>query len=61
PFTCDQWGVWRVTIPPLSDGSTTIKHGQAIKLLLEIGNGQLVDRLCPWSRYVQRAEKSSVY
>ena len=32
PFTRDTWGVWRVTIPPLSDGSTAIKHGQAIKV-----------------------------
>lgn len=30
-------------------------------MLLEIANGQLVDRLCPWSRYVQRVEKESVY
>ncbi|CAF3840761.1 unnamed protein product [Rotaria sp. Silwood1] len=61
PFTRDQWGVWRVTIPPLSDGSIAIKHGQAIKLLLEIANGELVDRICPWSRYVQRKEKATVY
>lgn len=32
PFTRDQWGVWRVTIPPLADGSPAIKHGQAIKV-----------------------------
>ncbi|CAF4501480.1 unnamed protein product, partial [Rotaria sp. Silwood2] len=30
-------------------------------LLLEIADGQLVDRICPWSRYVQRAEKANVY
>ncbi|CAF0941289.1 unnamed protein product [Rotaria sordida] len=60
-FTRDQWGVWRVTIPPLSDGSIAIKHGQAINLLLETANGELVDRICPWSRYVQRAEKATVY
>ncbi len=32
PFTRDQWGVWRITIPSLSDGSAAIKHGQAIKV-----------------------------
>ena len=32
PFTRDQWGVWRGTIPPLADGSPAIKHGQAIKV-----------------------------
>lgn len=32
PFTRDQWGVWRITIPPLADGSPAIKHGQAIKV-----------------------------
>ncbi|CAF1618239.1 unnamed protein product, partial [Adineta ricciae] len=61
PFTRDQWGVWRVTIPPLLDGSTTIKHGQAVKLLIETPDGQLVTRLCPWSRYVQKVEKANVY
>ncbi|UJR21858.1 hypothetical protein I4U23_024931 [Adineta vaga] len=61
PFTRDQWGVWQVTIPPLSDGSTTIKHGQAIKLLIETSDGKLVNRLSPWSRYVKRAEKANVY
>jgi len=32
PFTRDEWGVWRLTIPPLTDGSTAIKHGQIIKV-----------------------------
>lgn len=32
PLTRDQWGVWRGIIPPLSDGSPAIKHGQAIKV-----------------------------
>jgi 1,4-alpha-glucan branching enzyme len=32
PFTRDEWGVWRITIPALSDGSAAIKHGQAIKV-----------------------------
>lgn len=32
PFTRDTWGVWRLTIPPLADGTTAIKHGQAIKV-----------------------------
>jgi hypothetical protein len=32
PFTRDEWGVWRLTIPPLSDGSPAIKHGQIIKV-----------------------------
>ncbi|CAF1468268.1 unnamed protein product [Adineta steineri] len=61
PFTRDQWGVWRITIPALSDGSSAIKHGQAIKLLIETSDGKLVNRICPWSRYVQRAEKSNIY
>jgi hypothetical protein len=32
PFTRDEWGVWRLTIPPLADGSPAIKHGQIIKV-----------------------------
>ena len=38
PFTRDQWGVWRVTIPPLPDGSPAIKHGQGIKVKSKIAN-----------------------
>jgi 1,4-alpha-glucan branching enzyme len=30
-------------------------------LLIETSSGELVDRLCPWSRYVQRAEKQNTY
>ena len=32
PLICDEWGVWTLTIPPSSDGSTAIQHGQAIKV-----------------------------
>lgn len=28
---------------------------------METSTGHLVDRLCPWSRYVQRSEDSKVY
>ena len=78
PFVRDQYGVWRVTIAPLPNGSAAIEHGQAIKvgalhgvfplisrslfqLLLQTADGQLVTRVCPWSRYVQRDEKSNIY
>ncbi|UJR27881.1 hypothetical protein I4U23_009146 [Adineta vaga] len=61
PFTRDQWGIWKLTIPPLSDGTPAIKHGQIIKLLIETPDGKLEDRLCPWSRYVQRGEKANTY
>ncbi|CAF0824407.1 unnamed protein product [Adineta ricciae] len=61
PFTRDEWGIWRLTIPPLADGTPAIKHGQIVKLLIETPGGQLEDRICPWSRYVQRAEKANTY
>lgn len=32
-----------------------------MQLMIETPDGQLVDRLCPWSRYVQRAENGTVY
>jgi 1,4-alpha-glucan branching enzyme len=28
---------------------------------LETSDGELVDRLCPWSRFVQRADQSNIY
>ncbi len=33
----------------------------SIQLLLEVSDGQLVDRICPWSCYVKRAKKSNIY
>ncbi|CAF1023661.1 unnamed protein product [Rotaria sp. Silwood1] len=61
PLQRDEWGKWTITIPPLADGSPAMKHGQAIKLLIETPSGELLDRLCPWSRYVQRDKNSNVY
>ncbi|CAF4951590.1 unnamed protein product, partial [Rotaria socialis] len=44
-----------------ADGSPAIKHGQAVKLLIETPSGELVDRLSPWSRYVQVGKNTNVY
>lgn len=35
--------------------------GLSLQLLVETSDGQLVTRICPWSRYVQRTEKATVY
>ena len=32
PLKRDQWGVWHLTMPALSDGTPAIKHGQVIKV-----------------------------
>ncbi|CAM4799376.1 unnamed protein product [Rotaria magnacalcarata] len=61
PLSRDQWSKWTITIPPLADGSPAIKHGQAVKLLIETPSGELVDRLSPWSRYVQVGKNTNVY
>ncbi|CAF0754152.1 unnamed protein product [Didymodactylos carnosus] len=61
PLRRNEFGVWEITIPALSDGSTAIKHNSAIKLLVETHDGRLLDRLCPWSRYVFRAPEANTY
>ncbi|KAI0987799.1 hypothetical protein GJ496_009981 [Pomphorhynchus laevis] len=52
------FGKWRLTIPPGRDGQPVIKHNEQFKLLVETPDGQLVNRLCPWSRYVAKPEDS---
>lgn len=55
------YGKWKLTIPPTKDGKPAIAHLQQYKLLIETHSGQLVDRLCPWSRYVVPPGNSLTY
>jgi len=51
PFKKMDYGRWELVLPSL-DGTTTIKHGERVKILV---NGE--DRLSPWASYVTQPPK----
>lgn len=55
------YGKWKLTIPANADGSCPIKHGSAIKLSIETSTGELVDRISPWSPYVEQCPTTKIY
>jgi 1,4-alpha-glucan branching enzyme len=61
PFEKLDFGKWKLTIPAMADGSCRIKHGSVVKLAVETPTGELVDRICPWSRYVTQCNTSKLY
>lgn len=52
PYKKLPYGKWELTLPANSDGSCPIKHLSEIKVIVRKGDGQLVDRLSPWAKYV---------
>lgn len=52
PYKKLPFGKWELTLPPNSDGSCPIKHLSEIKVIVRKQDGQLVDRLSPWAKYV---------
>jgi 1,4-alpha-glucan branching enzyme len=53
-MTKDDYGVFSVFLPNEADGSPAIPHGSRVKIHLEIPNGEPVDRIPAWIKYVQR-------
>lgn len=51
-FQKQDFGRWKLTLPPTKDGKCMIKHKSLVKLVIETENGELVDRLSPWATYV---------
>nr|XP_029715512.1 1,4-alpha-glucan-branching enzyme [Aedes albopictus] len=52
------YGKWELTLPANPDGSCPIKHLSEIKVIVRKQDGQLVDRLSPWAKYVVPPPKS---
>lgn len=44
-------------LPANSDGSCPIRHLSEIKVIVRRQNGELVDRLSPWAKYVKQPAK----
>ncbi|VBB83794.1 Putative Glycoside Hydrolase Family 13 [Podospora comata] len=51
-MTRNDFGVFEITIPPTSDGKAAIPHNSKIKISLELPDGQWIDRLPAWIKYV---------
>jgi len=61
-FEKQEFSKWKLTIPALKDGSCRIKHGSSLKLALEVSStNEIVDRICPWSRYVEQCPETKIY
>lgn len=58
PYKQLPYGKWELKIPPNQDGSCAIKHLSEIKVIVRKQDGQLVDRLSPWAKYVVPPPKS---
>ncbi|KAL8336094.1 hypothetical protein RB601_000091 [Gaeumannomyces tritici] len=48
----DDFGVFQIVVPPSANGQPAIPHNSKIKILLSLPNGQQVDRLPAWIKYV---------
>lgn len=58
PYKKLPYGKWELTLPANPDGSCPIKHLSEIKVIVRKQDGQLVDRLSPWAKYVVPPPKS---
>ncbi|XP_063971944.1 1,4-alpha-glucan-branching enzyme [Diachasmimorpha longicaudata] len=52
PYTKQEFGKWELKLPPNADGTCPIKHLSEVKIIVEDGSGQLLERLSPWATYV---------
>ncbi|CAC5376344.1 GBE1 [Mytilus coruscus] len=59
PFTRLEFGKWEIKIPPNQDGSCPIPHNS--KLVVRTKSGELVDRICPWSKVVKRPKDVPIF
>uniref|UniRef100_H3AP55 1,4-alpha-glucan branching enzyme n=2 Tax=Latimeria chalumnae TaxID=7897 RepID=H3AP55_LATCH len=61
PYKMLEFGKWELCIPPGEDGSSAVRHGSKLKVVLRSKTGQLIYRISPWAKYVVREEKNVIY
>ncbi|KAK0173921.1 hypothetical protein PV328_007057 [Microctonus aethiopoides] len=59
PFTKLEFGKWELILNPNDDGSCPLQHLSEVKIIVENGNGELLDRLSPWATYVTQPQDRS--
>lgn len=52
PMKKNDFGVFEVVVPPNANGQPAIPHNSKVKIFLSLSNGQQVDRLPAWIKYV---------
>jgi len=62
PMKKDGFGIWEITIPPISSGVCAIPHDSKIKISMVTPSGQRIERLPTWiKRVTQDLDVSPVY
>ena len=52
PMKKNDFGVFEVVVPPNANGQPAVPHNSKVKIFLSLSNGQQVDRLPAWIKYV---------
>ncbi|EMD40934.1 glycoside hydrolase family 13 protein [Gelatoporia subvermispora B] len=52
PMTKNPYGVWEITVPPVSPGVCAIPHDSKIKISMVLPGGERIERLPAWIRRV---------
>lgn len=60
-FERKDFGKWELFIPLTSDGKHPIHHASKYKLLVEVVQGNIVERLSPWASYVLQDNQTKLY
>ncbi|XP_022094131.1 1,4-alpha-glucan-branching enzyme-like [Acanthaster planci] len=55
------FGKWEFTLPPKDDGSCPIAHNSIVKLQIQTQSGDLVDRICPWTKYAVQCQDTMLF
>ncbi|VDM53022.1 unnamed protein product [Angiostrongylus costaricensis] len=56
----EDFGKWRLVVPPNPDGSCAIPHSSIVKIAVT-KDGKTMDKLSPWAAYVTRPKETVVY
>ncbi|ESO85219.1 hypothetical protein LOTGIDRAFT_195979 [Lottia gigantea] len=60
-FKRSDFGKWKLSIPANSDGTCPIKHNTKLKLVIRTKSGEMVERICPWAKIVDRPKDVPIY
>ncbi|KAJ7228364.1 1,4-alpha-glucan branching enzyme [Mycena pura] len=62
PMKKNEFGIWEITLPPLSSGACAIPHDSKIKISMITRDGRRIERLPAWiKRVTQDLDVSPVY
>ncbi|XP_063060879.1 1,4-alpha-glucan-branching enzyme isoform X2 [Engraulis encrasicolus] len=61
PYNKQDYGKWKLIMPPKEDGSPVVPHGTKLKVVVHTKDGERLYRISPWAKYVTQAEKEVIY